>query len=66
MQLPILVFDLETTTDLQAAARLHDLHGLHPEAILQAMQTLRRQESGQEFPRLALHEVVCISGLWID
>ena len=27
---------------------------------------LRRQESGMDFQRLALHEIVCISGLWLD
>jgi predicted PolB exonuclease-like 3'-5' exonuclease len=32
----------------------------------QALTKLRRQESGMDFQRLALHEIVCISGLWID
>lgn len=27
---------------------------------------LRRQDTGSDFQRLSLHEIVCISGLWID
>lgn len=65
MRLPVLVFDIETMTDLKSGAHLYGLD--LPEAdLLQALTKLRRQESGMDFQRLALHEIVCISGLWID
>lgn len=65
MRLPVLVFDIETLTDLKSGAHLFGLD--LPEADLaQALMKLRRQESGTDFQRLALHEIVCISGLWID
>ena len=65
MRLPVLVFDIETLTDLKSGAHLYGLD--LPEADLEsALTKLRRQESGTDFQRLALHEIVCISGLWID
>lgn len=65
MRLPILVFDIETLTDLKTGAHLYGLD-LEPDDLEQALAKLRRQESGMDFPRLPLHEIVCISGLWID
>ncbi len=65
MHAPTLVFDIETITDVAAGARLYDLD-LCPADALQALTKIRRQESGSEFPRLHLHEIVCISGLWVD
>ncbi|NUF23089.1 3'-5' exonuclease [Acinetobacter oleivorans] len=65
MRFPTLVFDIETLTDLKAGAHLYHLD--LPEAdVEQALTKLRRQESGMDFQRLPLHEIVCISGLWID
>ena len=65
MRLPVLIFDIETVTDLKSGAHLYQLD--LPEAELeQALMKLRRQESGTDFQRLPLHEIVCISGLWID
>ena len=65
MRLPVLTFDIETLTDLKSGAHLYGLD--LPEADLEsALTKLRRQESGTDFQRLALHEIVCISGLWID
>ena len=65
MRLPVLIFDIETLTDLKSGAHLYGLD--LPEADLeQALIKLRRQESGMDFQRLALHEIVCISGLWLD
>ncbi|ALH95174.1 3'-5' exonuclease [Acinetobacter equi] len=65
MRLPVLVFDIETVTDLKSGAHLYQLD--LPEADLeQALMKLRRQDTGTDFQRLALHEIVCISGLWID
>lgn len=65
MRLPILVFDIETLTDLKTGAHLYGLD-LVGDDLEQALAKLRRQESGMDFQRLPLHEIVCISGLWID
>ena len=65
MRLPVLVFDIETMTDLKSGAHLYGLD-LPQDDLEQALAKLRRQESGMDFQRLALHEIVCISGLWID
>ncbi len=65
MRFPVLVFDIETLTDLKAGAHLHDLD-LPEQDLEQALTKLRRQEAGTDFQRLPLHEIVCISGLWID
>lgn len=65
MRLPVLIFDIETVTDLKSGAHLYNLD--LPESDLeQALMKLRRQEAGTDFQRLPLHEIVCISGLWID
>ena len=65
MRFPTLVFDIETLTDLKTGAHLYHLD--LPEAdVEQALTKIRRQESGMDFQRLPLHEIVCISGLWID
>ncbi len=65
MRLPVLVFDIETLTDLKSGAHLYGLD-LEQADLEQALTKLRRQESGMDFQRLPLHEIVCISGLWID
>ena len=65
MRLPILIFDIETVTDLKSGAHLYQLD-LPEHDLEQALMKLRRQETGTDFQRLALHEIVCISGLWID
>lgn len=65
MRLPVLTFDIETLTDVKSGAHLYGLD--LPEADLNsALAKLRRQESGTDFQRLPLHEIVCISGLWLD
>ena len=62
MRLPVLIFDIETVTDLKAGAHLYQLD--LPEADLeQALMKLRRQDTGSDFQRLSLHEIVFISGL---
>ncbi|MEB3754947.1 3'-5' exonuclease [Acinetobacter sp. MD2(2019)] len=66
VRLPILVFDIETITDLKAGANLYQLHGLSDDDVESALNKLRRQDSGTDFQRLPLHEIVCISGLWVD
>lgn len=62
---PVLVFDIETVTDVRAGSQLYGL-ALDRDNATQALHKLRRQEAGTDFPRLPLHEIVCISGLWID
>ncbi len=65
MRLPVLIFDIETLTDLKAGAHLYQLD-LPEDQVEQALIKLRRQEAATEFQRLPLHEISCISGLWID
>ena len=65
MRLPVLTFDIETLTDLKSGAHLYGLD-LPEEDLDAALTKLRRQEAGTDFQRLSLHEIVCISGLWID
>ena len=65
IQVPVLVFDIETITDVAAGSRIYNLSVPEHEAA-QALSKIRRLESGGEFPRLHLHEIVCISGLWVD
>ena len=65
MRLPVLIFDIETLTDLKAGAHLYNLD-LPDDELEQALIKLRRQEAGTDFQRLPLHEIVCISGLWVD
>lgn len=66
MQLPILVFDIETVTDVNMGSQLYGLHDLPDAEAIQALHKIRRSESGSDFPRLPLHEIVCVSGLWVD
>ncbi|MFT4021812.1 MAG: 3'-5' exonuclease [Acinetobacter sp.] len=66
MRLPVLVFDIETITDLKSGAHLYNLHDLAQDDLEFAIAKLRRQESGTDFQRLPLHEIVCISGFWVD
>lgn len=63
--LPVLVFDIETIPDVKAGAHLHGLSLSRADTLL-AMNSVRRQESDSDFPRIPLHEVVCISGLWVS
>lgn len=65
MRLPVLVFDIETLTDKKSGAHLYDLD-LPADDLDAALAKLRRQDAGTDFQRLPLHEIVCISGLWIN
>jgi 3'-5' exonuclease len=65
MRFPILTFDIETLTDLKSGAHLYGLDLDEPD-LEAALTKLRRQEAGTDFQRLVLHEIVCISGLWVD
>jgi predicted PolB exonuclease-like 3'-5' exonuclease len=62
---PILVFDIETISDVKAGSHLYQLD-LAADAALEALNKIRRQETGSDVAALPLHAIVCISGLWID
>lgn len=57
----ILVFDIETVPDIQAAKQLYDLHGLSDEDVAKAVFHKRRQEANTEFLRHHMHKIVAIS-----
>lgn len=59
---PVLVFDIETIADIEGARRVYpQLATLSDDDALTALTSLRRQESGNDFMRLPLHKIVCIS-----
>lgn len=63
---PILVFDIETVADVQAARRIYpQLADLNDADALSALTAIRTQEAGHDFMRLPLQRIVCISALYI-
>ncbi len=63
---PILVFDIETVADTDAARRIYpQLANLNDEDTLSALTAIRIQEAGHDFMRLPLQRIVCISALYI-
>lgn len=68
MQLPLLVFDIETIPDITASQRIYDdiPSGISNEKLEQALAEKRQEDLGHDFPRLPLHEIVCLSGLWVS
>lgn len=63
---PILVFDIETVADIQAARRIYpQLADLNDADTLSALTAIRTQEAGHDFMRLPLQRIVCISALYI-
>ncbi|MDN5800989.1 MAG: 3'-5' exonuclease [Psychrobacter sp.] len=63
---PILVFDIETVADTDAARRIYpQLAKLNDADTLSALTALRIQEAGHDFMRLPLQRIVCISALYI-
>lgn len=63
---PILVFDIETIADTEAARRIYpQLAELNDVDALSALTALRIQEAGHDFMRLPLQRIVCISALYI-
>jgi predicted PolB exonuclease-like 3'-5' exonuclease len=57
----LFVFDIETVPDVAGGRRLLGLDGLSDAEVVLAMQQLRRQESGNDFMRHHLHQVVAVS-----
>ena len=63
---PILVFDIETVADIDAARRIYpQLADLNDADTLSALTAIRTQEAGHDFMRLPLQRIVCISALYI-
>jgi len=63
---PILVFDIETVADVDAARRIYpQLAALNDADALSALTAIRTQEAGHDFMRLPLQRIVCISALYI-
>ncbi|MDE4454603.1 3'-5' exonuclease [Psychrobacter sp. DAB_AL62B] len=63
---PILVFDIETVADTDAARRIYpQLAELNDADALSALTAIRIQEAGHDFMRLPLQRIVCISALYI-
>ena len=63
---PILVFDIETVADTEAARRIYpQLATLNEADTLSALTAIRTQEAGHDFMRLPLQRIVCISALYI-
>ena len=63
---PVLVFDIETIADIDGARRVYpQLANLNDEDALTALTSLRLQESGDDFMRLPLHKIVCISVFYL-
>lgn len=57
----IMVFDIETVPDVNAARRLFSLQDLSDEDVAKAVFHKRRQEANTEFLRHHLHQIVAIS-----
>ncbi len=63
---PVLVFDIETVADTDAARRIYpQLAKLNDADTLSALTAIRIQEAGHDFMRLPLQRIVCISALYI-
>lgn len=65
MSLNVFVFDIETIPDVVSGRKLYELEGLTDQEVVEAMQTIRRQETNgtSDFIRHYLQQVVCISGV---
>lgn len=63
---PVMVFDIETVADTDAARRIYpQLSDLNDADTLTALQAIRISETGRDFMRLPLQRIVCISVLYI-
>ncbi len=61
-----MVFDIETVADIEGARRVYpQLASLNDADALTALTSLRIQESGDDFMRLPLHKIVCISVFYV-
>lgn len=64
---PILVFDIETVPDLETGKRLYpSISELDDDDALTALIAMRQAEAGNDFMRLPLHKIACLSFLWVE
>ncbi|TXD97122.1 3'-5' exonuclease [Psychrobacter frigidicola] len=64
---PVLVFDIETVADIDAARRIYpELVDLNEADALTALQAIRIQETGRDFMRIPLQRIVCISAFYVQ
>ncbi len=64
---PVLVFDIETVADTEAARRVYpQLADLNDADTLSALTAIRIQEASHDFMRLPLQRIVCISAFYIQ
>ena len=66
MTSPILIFDIETIPDLDTGRLLYKIDELNDDDAMTALIALRHAEAGNDFMRLPLHKVACLSFLWIE
>ncbi|MDO4896020.1 MAG: 3'-5' exonuclease [Moraxella sp.] len=66
MTAPILVFDIETIPDLATGRVLYGIDTPNDDDALSALIALRQAEAGHDFMRLPLHQVACLSFLWVE
>jgi predicted PolB exonuclease-like 3'-5' exonuclease len=59
----VLVFDIETVPDISAARQVYDWPDLSDQETLAALSLKRRIETGNDFPKHFLHQVVAISAV---
>lgn len=59
----VLVFDIETVPDLDAARRVYEFDGLSDQDVLQAINLHRRVEANTEFQKHFMHQIVAISAV---
>lgn len=63
---PVLVFDIETVADIDAARRIYpQLADLNDADAFTALQAIRIQETGRDFMRVPLQRIVCISAFYV-
>ena len=60
----VLVFDIETVPDVDAARRLNAFTDLSDAEVAEAMFAMRRQAAGTEMQRHHLHKIVAISAVY--
>ncbi len=60
----VLVFDIETIPDLEAARRYYGFTDIDDEQVVQAIRNIRRQESTSDFLPPHMHRIIAISAVY--
>lgn len=64
---PICIFDIETIPDTTTGKLLYpELADLSEEETIVQLQKIRQEEAGNDFMRLPLHKIACLSFLWFE